>query len=412
MEIAVIGVNHKKTPIDIREKFSFTESKKIEAINYLLDMNIDEVVILATCNRSEIYIATEREIDSSILNVKEFIGSFFSIDDVEGYLFHEKGKVAIEHIFNVAIGLDSIVLGEDQILGQVKEAIEISMDLGASKKVLNKLFREAVTCAKDIKKEFRISEIPLSTSYIGIKLLKEQLGTLKGKKALIVGIGQISKLALTYLKEEELEKIYLTNRTHGKLIEVSMEFDNSKVINYNNRYEVMEEVDIVITATSAPHTVFKLDNMPKLNKQLYIMDLAVPRDVDEKIGRIKGVNLYDIDDLSLISENNLKRRMGMCDNAKKIIYVKVSEYLTWLNTIRVDPVISNLNTQCKEIREDTMEYLNRKLSLDSREKKIIDKMIDSALKRVIRQPILKLKSIEDDREIDEYLRILLELFDV
>ena len=178
MDIAVIGINHNLSPIGIREKVSFTDTKKIEATNILLDKDLREVVILSTCNRSEIYISCE-EIEVGIDIVKNFYEEFFQLNEVSLYLFSKKDNEAIEHLFNVTSGLDSLVIGEDQILGQVKGAHELAMKIGSSKKLFNKLFREAITTAKEVKTVTKISQQPLSISYIGIKLLKEKIKNLQ-----------------------------------------------------------------------------------------------------------------------------------------------------------------------------------------------------------------------------------------
>ncbi|WP_373899741.1 glutamyl-tRNA reductase [Haloimpatiens sp. FM7315] len=409
MQVAVIGVNH-NTPIEIREKVAFTESKKIDGINYLLDKSIDEAIILSTCNRSEIYISG-KDIEDSIKEVIEFYKEFFNILNIEDYVFVKLGKDAIDHIYMVAAGMDSAVLGEDQILGQVKDALDFSMELGGSKKILNKLFREAITAAKKIKAQLKISEIPLSTSYIGIKLLKSNLGDLKDKKALIVGAGKISSLSLKYLVEEDLSKVYITNRTHGKLKNLRADFKNVEILDYENRYSVIDDVDIIITATSAPHIIFKKNAMPNIKRQLYILDLALPRDVEEKVGEINKVHLYDLDDLKKASLNNLIKREELSKKALDIIEEDVKKFIKWLSKIRVDPVIKSLNHRCEEIQMDTFEYINRKLDLDSREKKIVDKMLKSALKRVVREPIKNLKEIKEKENMDEYIKVLNKLFD-
>lgn len=410
MEIAVVGVNHNTTPIEVREKVSFTETKKIEGINYLLDGRINEAVILSTCNRSEIYICSKK-INEGIKDVEKFYKEFFHINNIHDYLFVKKGKEAINHVYMVASGMDSVVLGEDQILGQVRDALDFSMEVGGSKKILNKLFREAITAAKDIKCRLKISEIPLSTSYIGIKLLKEQLKSLNGKKALIVGAGKISSLSLKYLKEEGLEEIYITNRTHGKLKDLCFEFPELKAIKYEDRYSVLKHVDIVITATSAPHIIFTKKDMEDIKKELYIMDLALPRDVEQKVEEIKNIHLYDIDDLKKTSEENLIRREELAEEALEIIKEDVEEFIEWLEKVKVDPVIKSLNDRCSEIQQDTLDYINRKLDLDCREQKIIEKMLGSALKRVIREPIKNLKDIKETEHMDTYIDMVNKLFD-
>lgn len=410
MEIAVVGVNHNTTPIEVREKVSFTETKKIEGINYLLDGRINEAVILSTCNRSEIYICSKK-INEGIKDVEKFYKEFFHINNIHDYLFVKKGKEAINHVYMVASGMDSVVLGEDQILGQVRDALDFSMEVGGSKKILNKLFREAITAAKDIKCRLKISEIPLSTSYIGIKLLKEQLKSLNGKKALIVGAGKISSLSLKYLKEEGLEEIYITNRTHGKLKDLCFEFPELKAIKYEDRYSALKHVDIVITATSAPHIIFTKKDMEDIKKELYIMDLALPRDVEQKVEEIKNIHLYDIDDLKKTSEENLIRREELAEKALEIIKEDVEEFMEWLEKVKVDPVIKSLNDRCSEIQQDTLDYINRKLDLDCREQKIIEKMLGSALKRVIREPIKNLKDIKETEHMDTYIDMVNKLFD-
>lgn len=409
MEIAVVGVNHNITPIEIREKVSFTETKKIEAINYLLDEEIDEVIILSTCNRSEIYICGHK-IDESIKEVEKFYKQFFNIENIKEYIFVKKGKDAISHVYMVTSGMDSVVLGEDQILGQVRDALYFSMKVGGSKKILNKLFREAITAAKHIKSKLKISQIPISTSYIGIKLLKHKLGSLKGRKALVVGAGKISHLSLRYLAEEELEEFYITNRTHGKLEDICLEFPNVKTIKYKDRYTILDKVDIIITATSAPHIIFAKNHMPKLHKDLYIMDLALPRDVEQQVATIERVHLYDIDDLKKASEENLNRRKELSEQALDIIKKDVEEFMKWLEKVKVDPVIKSLNDRCSDIKTDTLDYINRKIDLNSREQKIIEKMLGSALKRIIREPIKNLKEIKETEDMNSYIDMVNKLF--
>lgn len=409
MEIAVIGVNHNKTPINIREKVSFTEARKIEGSNYLLDRGIKEVIILSTCNRSEIYIAA-KNVRKYIPIVREFYSEFFNISDIEEYLFEKENIDAIRHLYFVTSGLDSIVLGEDQILGQVKDSLLFSMEIGCSGKVLNKLFREAVTVAKGIKSDFKISEIPLSTSYIGIKYLKENIGSFKGKKALIIGTGKISSLALTYLEEEELGEVYITNRTHGKLKSVVNQYPHAKIIEYENRYEYLNKVDILISATAAPHTVIAYEKMPQLESELFILDLALPRDVDRRVAEVKGVTIYDIDDLKKVSDENYQKRIELCNGAMDIIEDNIETFLQWLQGIKIDPIIKSLNDRCREIEEDTMAYINRKLELDGREQKIIEKMLKSSLKRLIREPIFTLKETKEEGEIEKYIETITDLF--
>ena len=413
MNIGVVGVNHNLAPINVREAVSFTDTKKIEAINILLDRDIDEIVILSTCNRSEIYISGEN-IQQKVDEVANFYKDYFGVKDIEQYLFKKTNLEAIQHLFDVTAGLDSLVVGEDQILGQVKDAHEFCMKLGATKKVFNKLFRDAVTTSKEIKTITKISQQPLSISYIGVKLLKEKMGTLEGKNALIVGLGKMNLLTLNHLEEENVKNIYIANRNIEKTKEIENKFDNIIPIEYSDRHKIIQEksIDIVISATSSPHLVIKYDDMPKLDKKIYIMDIALPRDIDTKLKELDYVELYDIDDLKEIHDKNDIKRNELAQKAQEIIKIKIDEFTEWLDLTFIDPTIQSLNSKCIEIKEDTLEYIFRKIDLNQREQKIIDKMLGSALKRVIREPIINLKQVKNKGQREEYIKVIEDLFEI
>ena len=413
MNIGVVGVNHNLAPINVREAVSFTDTKKIEAINILLDREIDEIVILSTCNRSEIYISGEN-IQQKVNELASFYKDYFGVKDIEQYLFKKTNLEAIQHLFDVTAGLDSLVVGEDQILGQVKDAHEFCMKLGATKKVFNKLFRDAVTTSKEIKTITKISQQPLSISYIGVKLLKEKMGTLEGKNALIVGLGKMNLLTLNHLEEENVKNIYIANRNIEKTKEIENKFYNIIPIEYSDRHKIIQEksIDIVISATSSPHLVIKYDDMPKLDKKIYIMDIALPRDIDTKLKELNYVELYDIDDLKEIHDKNDIKRNELAQKAQEIIKIKIDEFTEWLDLTFIDPTIQSLNSKCIEIKEDTLEYIFRKIDLNQREQKIIDKMLGSALKRVIREPIINLKQVKNKGQREEYIKVIEDLFEI
>ena len=410
MELAVVGINHNEAPIEVREHFSFTESMKIESGDLLLDKSIKETVIISTCNRSEIYIASD-DIDISVKEVKEFFKEYFQFEEAEKYIFTKTGREAVVHLYMVAGGLDSMVLGEDQILGQITDAMTFAMDLGFSKKVLNRLFMEAIGEGKKIRSELKISEIPLSTSYIGISILRREMESLRGKKALIVGAGKMSKLAIKYLVEEDLDEIYVTNRTHGRIKKVFDRYDDIIPVEYADRYKILKEVDLVITATGAPHTVLKKEDLLGTKDKLYILDLGLPRDVDPRIGEDENIILYHNDDLQRLSEKNLSRRLELSKQAEAMIIDDVEKFMDWLASINVDPVIASLNQRCSKIKKDTMDYINKRVDLNKRDQKIIDKMVMSALRQFIREPIKALKQVEEE-DSEEYIEIMKKIFEI
>ena len=410
INIAVVGVNHNLAPINIREGVYFTDTKKIEAINYFLDKGIEEVVILSTCNRSEIYIKSN-ELDEKIELVNDFFEEFFNEKEIKKYLFAKKYDKVVNHLFKVSSGLDSIVLGEDQILGQVKDAHNFSMQLGSSKKIFNKLFREAINLAKEVKNKTKISQKPLSISYIGVKFIKSKIGTLKNKKALVIGLGNMNRLTIKHLEEEDLDTIYVSSRNHGNVIEIENEFNNIVYIEYEDRYKILNDVDLVISATSSPHTILKYEEISKISRKIFMMDIALPRDIDTKIKELDNIELYDIDDLKNIHDENDRKRKELAEIGLDMIPKKVDEFIEWTYSIKIDPVIESLNCKSLKIREDTLNYIYKKTNLDSRDKKIIDKMLTSALKRLIREPIINLKNTKDKGKVDEYIKLIEELFE-
>lgn len=409
MEIGVVGINHNLAPIEVREHFNMTESLRIDASN-LLRSKLEEVAILSTCNRNEIYFSSE---DSAISSgdIVKFYREFFNYPEVEKYIFKKFGQDAIEHLFTVSGGLDSVVIGEDQILQQIKETLQFSMDLKFSQKVLNRMFMDALSVGKKIRGNLKISEVPLSTSYIGVNLLKEKMDGFQGKSALIIGAGEIGILALKYLYESDLEKIYISNRSIERVQDILKEFPNLIPISYKERYAILNEVDMLLTATAAPHSIIEYKDFIKPNKPLYIMDLGLPRDVEEGITKYQDVYIYHLDDLKEISESNMEKRKELAQRAMEFVKEDVEKFMDWLSKIKVDPYLGSINERCAQIKQDSMEYLNRKLELDSREKKIVDKVLSYALNRFTRDLKVNLKDAEGEK-VEEYKEIVAKLMEL
>ena len=222
----------------------------------------------------------------------------------------------------------------------------------------------------------------------------------------------MSKLTMKHLEEEKIDTIYVSNRSHGKINQLEDEFKTIVPIRYEDRYKVMNDIDIVISATSSPHTVIKYDQIPKIQRKIFMMDIALPRDIDPKINELKNIEVYYIDNLKDIYDKNDKKRKELAQIGFKMISEKIEEILEWLDTITIDPTIQSLNDKCLEIREDTLNYIYKKTNLDDRDKKIIDKMLTSALKRLIREPIINLKKTKDKGKREEYIKLIEELFEV
>ena len=412
MRFAVVGVNHRNCPIEVREKVSFTHTKLLGCLHELrVEKNLQEVVILSTCNRSEIYIYDE-DIESAVLKGIAFYQSHFENEEITPYLYIRQGEDAIKHLFEVAAGLDSIVIGEDQILGQVKKAHSDALSEHTSGKILNKIFREAISTAKVIKSEIKISEHPLSISHIAVKFLKEKQKTLEGKKVLVIGTGQMNELTIKYLLDEHIGEIYVTNRTHTKAAELSELYEGLIPVSYEKRYEVLPQVDMVISATASPHIILQAKQMPNLTKKLDIMDIAMPRDIDPAINEMELVNVYDIDALKMISQINNERRLELVIAAQKEIEKAIKKLMRWLETLNIEEVIHGLDAYCEEIKVHTTRLLSKKLISEEIDEEAMHMIMEEVLKRCMRTPIAKLVTTENLELRAQYTKVLSELFEL
>lgn len=409
MQYVIVGISHKKAPIEIREKIAFTFSKRVNAMEALSQQGIEEVVILATCNRCEIIVAT-KSIESSKDKVTGYLNNYAEMD-LKEYLYYKEKDMAIKHLFKVASGLDSIVIGEDQILGQVKEALETAQEIGTGKKYLSKLIREAITFSKFVRSQYSFSENPLSISSIGVKHIKNQVGDLKAKKVMLIGTGKMGNLVLKYLIEEKVDKIFISNRTHSKMNCILERYENVEGIAYENRYEVIEDMDILITSTSSPHIVIKNDSMPKLYKPLIILDLAVPRDVDPTLGQNENIDLYTVDDLQDIVDENLKYRYSVAEVIEQMINEEVDKMTKWQLQSKVDPAIACMSCWQEQIIKETLALLTQDSKFERSDKEYIEKLMSTSIKRVMRKPIKKLKNLDEPKQIEEYSKIIHHLFD-
>lgn len=406
MRFAMIGISYKNTTMDIREQVVFTDTKKMEMYVTLAQLNIRESVIISTCNRSEIYFLYDDE--QQIQLVKKSFIAFFPQVEIEAYLFTKIGKEALSYLFEVCNGLHSLVLGEDQILGQVVKSEEFSRVNGSSKKIMNRIFRDAITCAKKAKTQFRISEHPLSLSYIGIQELEKQCG-IQGKTVLVLGSGKMSVLAMNYLFEKQAKHVYNANRSVENAKMLLNQFPQLEVVPFIDRYAYISECDIIISATASPHIILKQEDMPKLYKQLYILDLAAPRDVDTKIQQSKYVQLFDMDHLQKSASLNNQKRIEKVKDIEKMIEQDVLLCEQWIKSTRVDTTIQTLQERINEVSADAYELLENKLSLSDHEKYILKKTLQTSMQRLMRDPIITLKEA-DTKKQEAYHEAMKDLF--
>jgi len=406
--IQTVGVDFRTAALELRSRFAFSDTQKIEFSSLLSELGIQESVILSTCNRSEVYFTANTDMT---LDVKREMLGYFEASDCDDAVYSFCGQAAARHLLRVSSGLESAVIGEDQILGQVSDAIWFASASGSAKKVLNKAFREAVNVGKQVKSEIGISEHPVSVNYIGIKMLSETLGGLKGKAFLVIGSGEMGRLSVKYLTDEKAEHIFLCSRSCGNKEPSQFEDPILEVVPFADRYSYIPKVDAIVTATASPHTILTAEKMPQRDRPLCIIDLAVPPDVDKSVYNLPQVTVVNVDELNTLSAGNLERRLCLAQQAEVIIDSKLEELERWIFQNKVDTAIESMNRRCSEIAEDTEQFLFSKLQLSEREKKLVAKMVESSLRRLVREPILRLKKLDDEGKQEEYIAVVRELFD-
>ncbi|NLM04194.1 MAG: glutamyl-tRNA reductase [Clostridiales bacterium] len=399
MKLVVFSISHKNSSIELREKVAFSKSKLKRAYEILKESSyVKESVILSTCNRSEI-IAVVEDKNCAENWFKKFYVDFFDLEQGElkdKYLF-KSGKAAVIYLYEVCNGLDSLVLAEDQILGQVKDAHDFALEEKATGKILNKLFLGAITTAKEIKTKTNISANSLSISSIAVKQVENYFNNgLWEKTVQVIGYGEMSRLAVTHLLERNVEKIYICNRNKAAVEDLINSHDNVEHIELKHKYDIVNDVDIIISATAAPHYIYYVDEFKeKYNnkRDLCIVDIALPRDVEPGIGELDGVKLFHIDQLKDIADKNMESRMNLIEDIRKEIKFAIKEYENWYDCLPVYPKIEAIQKYSKELTDEELSKMFKKLShLPKKDRDTIEIIVRSLVKKMWRKPILQLKN--------------------
>lgn len=411
MNFAMVGINYKNASLSIREKAVFTDTKKMEMYVMLEARGISESVILSTCNRSEIYFLCQDE--GQLETVKNLFLTFFEQAELADVLVVRTAREALTYLFEVSNGLHSLVLGEDQIAGQVVKSEEFARVNGQSRKLMNHIFRSVIACTKKAKTLYRISEHPLSLSYVAVSTLKDLCG-IKGRTALIIGSGKMSTLALQYLLDAEIDHVYLANRTMKKAEDLSAQYPDGEgkliPVEFKDRYAYLSQVDIVISATSSPHAILRKDQMPELDHDIYMIDMASPRDIDEELHDADGIHVYDMDALEKIIANNHQIRKEKVSDIQALIQEEVDLEIKWLRGVKVDHTIRTLQERIEDVSEETYEMLLRKLTLSEHDKYVLRKSLKTSMQRLMQDPIVTLKKEENTAKQEEYHTVVKELF--
>jgi len=402
--ILCLGLNHTTAPLEIREKLSFAPSALQAALARFGPMHcnerpqgIAEAAILSTCNRLEVY-ALVRDLDEAIDTV---IALLSEANDVpvaafRDYLYIHVDDDAARHLMRVAAGLDSLVVGEPQILGQVTDAYKAAMAHGASGTVLSALFRAAIHAGKRARTETTISTNAASISSIAVQLASHVFGDLAECEVLVLGAGEMGELAVRALMERGARGLLVANRTYDRAVTLARQWEG-EAMTFERLGEGLARSDIVISATDAPHTILHspdvMDAMKaRQDRPLFVIDIAVPRDVDTDVGELPGVHLYNIDDLQAMVENNMAERRAEVPHVEDIVSEELGSFVDWLASLEVVPTINELRSRAEDIRNAECERaLNRLGDLSDKEREVVEKLTTRLVNKLLHDPITHLK---------------------
>lgn len=419
MHILAAGINHKTAPVEIREKLSFLPAELSKAMQELKDKkSILENIVVSTCNRTEIYAVVD-QLHTGRYYIKKFLADWFHLEkeEIAPYFRFYENEGAVEHLFRVTCGLDSMIIGETQILGQVRTSFKTAQEVKSIGTVFNFLFKQAVTLAKKSHAETDIGANAVSIGYAAVELARKIFGGLSSKHVVILGAGKMGELAVKNLHGQGIGKVTVINRTISKAKELASRF-SGEAISLESIDQALINADILISSTGSNSYVINKDVMEKVNqkrkgKPLFIVDIAVPRDLDPAIAELDSVFLYDIDDLEGIVAENLKERQTAAEQVELFIEEAILEFNTWLNTLGVVPVISALRDKALTIQADTMKSLERKLPhLTERERRLLSKHTKSIINQMLRDPILKAKELAGDPDSEKHLQLFKEIFNI
>ena len=417
INLIIVGVNHKTTPVEIREKLAFTKGKIEESVDRLFDFpDIVEHTILSTCNRVEIYARASSQ-DSAINSIKQFICEFheLSLIELEEHFYSYINEEAVEHLFRVSSSLDSMVLGEAQILGQVKDAYSLAKNLRSTGVILNQLFEKAFTIAKKVREETGIAERSVSISSAAVELAQKIFDDLENHTVMLVGTGEMAELAAKHLISYGVKTVYVTSRTYERAANLARTL-NGSALDFESFKHELYRADIVITSTSAPNFIIKKDFVEKAiqerkNKPIFFIDISVPRDIEPDINDLENVYLYDIDDLHVVVSANMKEREKEAQNAMHFISQEVTKFNNWLGALDAIPTIVEIRNRVENIRRQEVEKTLKKIpNLSENDKEVLRHMSSSIVNKILHKPTIKLKQQTQSEDGQIYLKAIRHLF--
>ena len=417
MNLIVIGVNHQTAPIEVREQFAISEARLPDAVKTLASQpGVEEAMIVSTCNRVEL-IARTKETDANLDGcLKKVYG--FDAQSYRKYLYEHRDRDAIRHVFRVASSLDSMVVGEPQILGQVKEAYATARAVGAVNSQLDALYSRAFAVAKRVRTETAIASSAVSIASVAVELAKKIFGNLEGKIVYLVGAGKMCELSARHLLAHGARKLYVGNRTYERAADLAKKF-NGEPISFDRLYETVDRADIVITSTGAPHTIFRREHGERFltrrkNRPMFFIDIAVPRDVDPEMNKLDGIFVYDIDDLQQVVAAHISDRRAEADRAEAIVQLEVDKFQARLQTLDVVPTIVSLQEHLETVRQAEIDRVRGRLGTLTPEQELaVEALSRGIINKIMHTPITTLKSAaRESSESTTIVDIVRKLFNL
>ncbi|MDR4493804.1 MAG: glutamyl-tRNA reductase [Nitrospirales bacterium] len=400
MNIIVLGLNHRSAPVELRELLAIPESRMGEALSRLIAYpGIQEAMFLGTCNRVEVYAVVERA-EWGFRKLEDFlVSTHFSLssDELLPHLYRYSDDEAIGHLFRVSASLDSMVVGEPQILGQVKEAYDMALTHQSSGVILNKLVKKAISVGKSVRTNTRIGEYAVSVSYAAVELAKKVFSNLKQRVVLLVGAGEMGKLAARHLVSQGVKEVLLTTRNHHRALDLADRFQGHAVP-YEELNSVLPRADIIICATGAPHYVIAKEDIEsaihqRMNRPIFLIDITVPRNIDPGVKDVDNAFLFDIDDLKAHVGQNQEERLREAEKAEKYVQQEVNGILSWVRGLEATPTIVALRKKAEDIKHLELEKVfNRLGEISLKDRMVIEGLASSIVNKLLHGPLVTLKT--------------------
>ncbi len=399
MSLFILGINHRTAPVAIREQVAFTPEQLGAVLPEVASLHdVDEAVIVSTCNRTELYCESH---NSGIAAVGDWLAGHRGLaDDHRNCLFTLEGKKAISHVFSVACGLDSMIIGEPQILGQMKDAYRIAHSAGTTGPVLNRLFQQAFTVAKKVRTDTEIGASPVSVAYAAVTLAKQIFAGFDKHMAMLIGAGDTIELVARYLHRNELRRLVVANRSIGRARILARQF-RGYAISLDEIPSHLAEADIVISSTGSPDPIIRYESVraalkKRRHRPVLMVDIAVPRDIDARVQELEDVYLYTVDDLHNVIEQNLDTRRAAARQAEQIIESEVEKFDLAERTLDAVPTIRELRTTADVLRLETLEHAQRMLSSGKQPEEVLEHLSKTLTKKLMHLPSIRLREAGAD----------------